>query len=231
MFSLSRAPIGRSALTAGLLAVGGAAPWWGPHALGTLSFFRVRSIEVEGARYVSARAVVDRLRVDTLMSVWSDLRPLAGRVRTMSGIWDVTVGRALPSTIVVRVTERTPVAFGPTAAGLRVFDGTGTPLPIDPTREDLDLPVVQRTDVGTFKLLGSLREHVPAFFAQISQVRRSPTGDLIFQLPGVRVLALPGADPQRFATVQPVAADLMRRKMRAQEIDLRFRDQVIARWQ
>jgi cell division protein FtsQ len=231
MLSAIHAPLRRSALVAGLVAIGGSVPWWGTHALGTLAFFRVRAVEVQGAHYVSPQAVVERLRVDTLMSVWNDLRPLAGRVRAMAGIRDVAIGRSLPSTIVVHVTERTPVAFAPTAAGLRVFDGTGAPLPIDPTREDLDLPVVQHSDVGTLELLASLQEHVPVFYAQISEVRRSPTGDLVFQLPGLRVLALSDADPQRFATVPLVTADLVRRKVHAQEIDLRFRDQVVARWQ
>lgn len=230
MLTLPQAPLRRSALVAGLLAVGASASWWGPRALGTLAFFRVRSVEIQGAHYLSPQAVVDRLRVDTLSSVWSDLRPLAARVRAMPGIRDVAIGRTLPSTLVVRVTERAPVAFAPTVAGLRAYDESGVSLPIDPTRQDVDLPIVERGDVGTFRLLGYLRERLPAFYAQISQVRRDQTGDLVFQLAGLRVLALPSGDPQRFATVPLVTADLARRKVHAQEIDLRFRDQVVARW-
>ena len=231
MFALVHTPLRRLALAAALIAIGGLAPWWGRRALGTLAFFRVRTVEVQGAHYLSPQTVVDRLGVDTLTSVWSDLRPLAARVRTMPGVRDAIVERMLPSTIVVRVSERTPIALAATTAGLRAYDGTGAALPIDPTREDLDLPIVERSDAGLLKLLAGLHDRVPAFYAQISQVRRAATGELVFQLAGLRVLAWPSAEPQRFATVPLVTADLSRRRVHAQEIDLRFRDQVVARWQ
>jgi cell division protein FtsQ len=231
MLSVANAPIRRLAVAAGLIAVGGSAPWWGTRTLSTLAFFRVRAVEVEGAHYVSPQAVVDRLAVDTLTSVWSDLGPLTRRVRGMPGVREVTVARSLPSTLVVRVAERTPVAFVPTATGLHAYDGVGASLPIDPTREDLDLPVVERSDVETLRLLANLREIVPTFYAEISQVRRGQAGDLIFELPGLRVLASYGTDAQRFAMVPLVAADLARRKVHPQELDLRFRDQVVARLQ
>jgi len=149
----------------------------------------------------------------------------------MAGIRDVTVGRKLPSTVVIRIVERTPIALAPAAGGLRPYDGNATALPIDPTAEDLDLPIVAQPDPLTLHLLASLRDAVPTFYGQISQVRRSPAGDLIFQLPGLRVLARPGAEARRFAAVPAVTADLARRRVRAQELDLRFRDQVVARLQ
>jgi cell division protein FtsQ len=149
----------------------------------------------------------------------------------MAGIRDVAVGRKLPSTVVVRIVERTPIALVPTAGGLRAYDGSATALPVDPSAADLDLPIVTQPDASTLRLLASLRDAVPAFYGQVSQVRRSPTGDLVFQLAGLRVLARPGAEARRFAAVPIVTADLARRHVRAQELDLRFRDQVVARLQ
>jgi cell division protein FtsQ len=241
----------RMALALGLAAVGGSVPWWGTRALGTLAFFRIRSVEVEGAHYVPPDQIVERLHVDTLMSVWGDLSPLEARLRAMPGVRGVSVRRMLPGTIVVRVAERVPIAFVPTSGGLRPYDGSATALPIDPTRTDLDLPILQTAgatpcvargsgaasttcaaaDAGTLSLLAGLRTRVPAFYAEISEVRRAPAGYLIFQLPGLRVLASAGTSADRFATVLPITADLARRRVHAQELDLRFRDQVVARLQ
>ncbi len=231
MLPLAGSQLRRMAFAFGLAAVGGSVPWWGTSALSTLAFFRVRSVEVEGAHYVSPDAIVERLHLDTLASVWSDLGPLEARLHAMPGVRSVSVRRMLPGTIVVRVAERVPVALVPIAGGLRPYDGTGTALPIDPTRTDLDLPVVQTADAGTLSLLAGIRARVPAFYAELSEVRRVPAGYLIFQLPGLRVLASPGTDVDRFATVLPVTADLTRRRVHAQELDLRFRDQVVARTQ
>lgn len=225
------APARRIALAASLLAVGGSMPWWGTRALSTLAFFRVRSVEVQGAHYLAPRAVVERLGLDTSMSVWRDLSPLEARVRTMAGVRDAVVSRALPGTIVVRLVERTPVALAPSGGGLRPYDGTGTLLPIDPTRDDLDVPIVATADAATLRLVGRLRQRVPAFYATVSEVRRTSGGDLLFLTPGLRVLAAPGTNADRFATILPVAADLARRHVRVQELDLRFRDQVVARLQ
>jgi cell division protein FtsQ len=231
LLPLAGGQLRRIALAAGLAVVGGSIPWWGTHALSTLAFFRVRSVEVEGAHYVAPDGIVGRLHIDTLASVWDDLGPLEARLRNMPGVRSVSVGRMLPGTIVVRVVERIPIALVSTAGGVRPYDGTATALPIDPTRADLDLPIVQTADAGTLSLLEGLRSRVPGFYAEVSEVRRAPAGYLIFQLPGLRVLASPGTNADRFAMVLPVTADLARRGAHAQELDLRFRDQVVVRLQ
>ena len=155
-----------------------AAPWWGPRFLAGMAFFRVRAVEVDGARYTLPADVVDRLHVDTTASVWDDHRVLESRVRGLPQVRTVAIGRKLPGTLVVRVTERLPVALGPARAtngggaasgsegarvpdaglGLRAYDADGAMLPIDPTRVDVDLPIVTGRDVATFRLLGQVRE-------------------------------------------------------------------------
>jgi hypothetical protein len=47
----------------------------------------------------------------------------------------------------------------------------------------------------------------------------------------VRVRALTGLSVVRLADIFPVESDLARRQARVEELDLRFRDQVIARLQ
>jgi cell division protein FtsQ len=222
-------PLRRVILLAVLAALVGSTPWWGKRVLSSLAFFRVRSVEVDGAEYTAPGAVVNQLHIDTLASVWTDLGPLQARVRRMSGIRDASLRRKLPGTIVVRLVERTPVALVATPAGLRVYDGSATALPIDPIRSDVDLPVLGQLDSGALHLLANLREAAPAFYGRVSEVRRLPNGDLDFEVPGLRILARPTTEIARFSSVASVTADLARRHARVQELDLRYRDQIVAR--
>ena len=208
-----------------------AAPWWGPRALSNLAFFRVRAVQVDGAHYVTSTDVVARLRVDTMMSVWDDVRPLEARLRTLPELQGARITRKLPGTLVVRVTEKTPVALIPATGDLRVYGGDGTVLPIDPTRIDVDLPIVSRPDLRVLRLLDTVRTQIPALFARISDVRRLASGELLLTMPDAVVRAPSDVGAERLAQVLPVAADLARRHVRATELDLRYRDQVIARLQ
>ncbi len=206
-----------------------ATPWWGPRVLRPLAFFRLRSVEVRGARYVSPRDIVSRLRVDTTMSLWDDLSPCAPRVLAIPGVRAADVSRRLPGTLVVSVTEAVPVALVPTRDGMRPYDVRGMPLAFDPTRVDLDLPVLGRADRRVLRLLDDLRVRAPALFARISAVRIEPGGDVLVQTATFAVRAGPDADAARVAQAVPVAADLARRRIPIQELDVRFRDQVVAR--
>jgi cell division protein FtsQ len=208
-----------------------AAPWWGPAVLSKLAFFRVRAVEVDGAHFLAAPEIVAAMRVDTTVSVWDDVRPITARVRGLQEIQEASITRKLPGTLVVRVTEKAPVALIPATGDLRVYDGSGSALPIDPARIDMDLPIVNRPDRQVLRLLETIRSQTPRLFARISDVRRLASGELVMRMPDVVVRAPANVDAQRLAEVMPVAADLARRHVRVAELDLRYRDQVVARLQ
>lgn len=219
------------AIVAGCVLILGAAPWWGPRAVSGLAFFRVRTVEVDGAHFVAPTDIVARLHVDTMVSVWDDPGPLEARLRTLTVLQSVSITRKLPGTLVVRVVERTPVALIPATGDLRVYDGAGSALPIDPTRIDVDLPIVSRPDLRILRLLDAVRTQNPTLFARISDVRRLASGELLVTMADALVRAPADVDSERLAQVMPVTADLARRHVRATELDLRYRDQVIARLQ
>jgi cell division protein FtsQ len=208
-----------------------ASPLWGPRVLSRLAFFRVRAVEVEGAHFVAAGDVVAAMRLDTTVSVWDDVRPFADRLRALQEIEEATITRKLPGTLLVRVTEKAPVALIPATGDLRVYDGRGTALPIDPARIDMDLPIVNRPDRRVLKLLDNVRSQIPGLYARISDVRRLSSGDLVVTMPDMVVRAPGDVDAGRLAEVLPVTADLARRHVRAAELDLRYRDQVVVRLQ
>ena len=207
-------------------------PWWGPVLLRQLSFFRVRRVEVVGVRFVDTREILQRLNVDTLASVWDDPGPLEARVVQHPMVQSVEIDRNLPGTLVVRLVEHAPVALVPAANGFRAFDARGIALPIDLTKVDVNAPILARPDKALLQLLGAARTESPSIYARLSEIRRElPSGELLFVLDSTPVRARPDITLQRLGDVELVEQDLVRRKLRAVELDLRYRDQVIARFQ
>lgn len=212
-----------------------ALPWWGRALLSSLDFFRVRRVEVEGARYANPDEIVSRLRIDTTASVWGDVAIWERRVRQHPSVRDARVERRLPGTLVVWVTENPPVALVQAAAGLVPVDATGKFLPIDPSSVDVDLPVLAVRDSTVLRVLGDVRAAAPMLFARIGEVRRLPRGDYLFRLTEKTaawphdIFASADITAARLNEIIPVEQDLARRNLRATELDLRFRDQIIAR--
>ena len=208
-----------------------ASPIWAPHVLRRLSFFRVRRVEILGTRYTSPAELLDRLRVDTTRSVWEPLDPLAARLRTHAQIDSVTVSRRLPGTLVVRVTERHPVALVNAAGGLRAVDERGRRLPLDPSKTPVDAPVVTAAprDTMVYHLLGDMRREAPALYARLSSVRAVGADEIVLQIAELPVRAMTNVTLTRLGDIEPVQRDLTRRQLRVVELDLRYRDQVIAR--
>jgi hypothetical protein len=131
------------------------------------------------------------------------------------------------------------------------FDSLGRQLPIDPSRSNLDLPIVASADPVLLKLVGAIRAEEPRVFARIEEARRTGREEILLTLApraedatalaagatvttqrkSLRVRVPLGLSVERLADIFPVESDLARRQARVGEIDLRYRDQVIARLQ
>lgn len=208
-----------------------ASPLWAPLIMRRMAFFHVRRVEILGARYVAPSDILTRLHVDTLASVWDPTAPIVARIESHPEIQHAVVHRKLPGTLVVEVTERVPVALIPSSGGFRVFDERGVVLPIDPARVVVDAPVVMQRDTTVLRLLGAMRAAMPVLYARVSAVRPVGSDELLFELRSQPVRARHDVTLQRLAEIEPVEADLQRKQLRVSEIDLRYRDQVIARLQ
>ena len=213
-----------------------------------MAFFRIRKVEIRGAKYLAASEIVTRLKVDTLASLWDDLEPYRERVKHHPQVADVKVSRRLPGTLVVSIRENPPVALIQTASGLQPYDSLGKQLPIDPARTSLDLPIVATGDPVLLKLVGAIRATEPRVFARIEEVRRIGRDEILLTLSRsldsaerasnspkasrtLRVRVPVGLSVDRLADIFPVEGDLARRQLHVDELDLRYRDQVIARLQ
>jgi cell division protein FtsQ len=112
-------------------------------------------------------------------------------------------------------------------------DGAGHRLPIDPTRVPMDVPLSATADSALMHLLDGLRANEPALYGRVERAERVHTrgapAEFQVKLGEVTVRATPEVTVDRFKDILPVEADLARNRLRAVELDLRFRNQVIAR--
>lgn len=218
-----------TALLAGLAAVVGS-PWWGPRALSHLDFFHVRRVEMEGVRYARTSELLALLDVDTLQSVWQPLPPLALRLEGHPLVLSAIVERRLPGTLHIRLTEREPVALvEQKGQPLMPADARGRMLPIDPVRTPLDVPIATAPDSALLHLLGGLRASAPSIYRRVARAAAVGTTEFRLQLDSVTVRTPRNVTVARVRDILPVEADLARNRLRVVELDLRFRDQVIAR--
>jgi cell division protein FtsQ len=125
----------------------------------------------------------------------------------------------------------------------------------------LDLPIADQRDVALTRMLGDVRTRSSVLYRRISEVSRSGAGDVVILLttnnPASRLVAIDsastprdsasamtsntpsllrvrakvGVSAARLTDIFPVEFDLRRRGARVAELDLRYRDQVIARLQ
>lgn len=205
---------------------------WLPALLRPLDFFHVRRVTVRGIRYLDGRALVRQMQIDTTVSIWNALDPYAARIVTHPQVRSVRLTRKLPSTIVVTVEESVPVALVPSSSGgLRAYDEDARYLPLDPTRFDVDLPILARADTALLRLLADLRRLDPAMYARVSEVERTGRDEAIVFLSSLPVRVRSSLPAERFAELRAVEEDLRRRGANVVELDLRFRDRVIARLQ
>jgi cell division protein FtsQ len=207
-----------------------AAGWVGvPWVLRRLDFFRVRQIELVGVRYLAPDAVIGSLALAPGASVFDPTAPLVRRVERLPGVAGADVQRRLPGALRVVVREVEPAAFVPGPRGLMPVDAGGHPLPFDPARVAIDLPVVADADSGVIAVLALVRSLNPTMFHGITSVRRLAHGDVQLDLGTHRVLVRRDAGPEDVQAVELVQQDLAAKRRPYAELDVRFAGQVVVR--
>lgn len=228
---------------------------WGARLAATkMEYFHLRHVTVEGTRYLAPERVMEVLALDTMRSVLDETGTLTEKLTRLSQVSEVRISRRLPGTLVISISENLPVALAPSPRGLEVVDTAGTSLPVDPSREDVDVPLVHARDTMILRLLGDVRSRDPMLYRRISEIFREGRNSLTIRLkPLVASAVLDqaatadstvsrasetllvrvplGVSVTRLADIFPVESDLVRRHASVAELDLRYRDQVIARLQ
>lgn len=237
IFRIPRLPrsrvLGWGAAVLAVLAIGLVAP----AVLRRLTFFRVRQVELVGVRHLDPGAVLAALRLPRDASVFDDTRLVADRVRGLAGVADARVVRRPPAALKVIVREVEPVALVPGAglglgAALVVVDAGGHPLPFDPTRAGLDLPLARVADSDVVGVLARIQAFDPVLFQQIDAARvygSEARGDVLLELGSDRVLLARDAGPEVIQAVVLVTRDLAAKARPYAELDARYARQVVVR--
>ncbi len=213
-----------------LVALGGAAVWFGgPALLRHVSFFRVRRVELVGVTSSKPDVVVRAMRLPARGNVFDDLRPYAARVLALPGIRSAEIHRRLPGTLVVVVREAPAVALAPREGRLAMVGRNGKFLAFDPAVSAPDLPLVDKPDPVVAKVLGRLQDIDPELFSRVttaSQVR----GDVVLDLGGRRLWLRPDVTAEDIRAVTAAEQVLGRQGRAWAELDGRFEGQVVVRW-
>lgn len=225
----------------GAAAVGLSAPAWAPPVLTGMEVFRVRTVQVTGARYCRPQELLRRADVAPDASVWEDPSRWEERVRGHPLVRDARVIRTGRHELEIQVEEVEPVALA-AASELVPLDRLGRVLPLDPARVGLDLPilgtraevrderVVDEETLTLLRILVRLREAEPGFVEQASEFRLlDPAGVAVWMSPdaaGARRILLPEDGPVRaLSRVQVALGEHGPERVAA--ADARFTGQVV----
>lgn len=204
--------------------------WFGgPRLLRRLDFFRVRRIEISGARYLAPKTITGALALRREASVFDDLGAMGLRLRAVPGVKMAELGRRLPGTLTVTIGETEPVALIPRRGALTPVDDRGRVLPYDPAQVVPDLPIATSADSGLTRVLATVRLADPALFGRITSAARI-RDDVVLDIEGRRFWFAANATTEDVRAVTAVAQDLARQQRSYRELDGRFAGQVIVRW-
>jgi cell division septal protein FtsQ len=204
--------------------------WFGgPRLLRRLDFFRVRRIEITGARYLAPKTITGALALRREASVFDDLGAMGLRLRAVPGVKMAELGRRLPGTLTVTIGETEPVALIPRRGALTPVDDRGRVLPYDPAQVVPDLPIATSADSGLTRVLATVRLADPALFGRITSAARI-RDDVVLDIEGRRFWFAANATTEDVRAVTAVAQDLARQQRSYRELDGRFAGQVIVRW-
>jgi hypothetical protein len=231
----------------GTMAVASLAQWGPavPEVLTRMDTFRLREVEVRGARFLTRDVVVDQLGVGPQTSIWTDVGVLRDRLLDHPMVLEARVTRRPPHGLLVTLEERQPIALAPTPT-LEPVDADGHRLPLDPAAHRLDLPIIvsERTPPQGSRLfpedvreLAAELDHLmnadTAFLQMVSSVRLDARGAIVARWsdPPVEFLLPTKASPARLREGLGALSNAISRTPRAvpDEIDLRFADQVVVR--
>lgn len=221
-------PGGRRSIQAAAGLLLGVTLWFGvPAILRTLDFFRVRRVEVYGARYLSGPELVRAMGVPSSASVFDAKQRWEDRVAALAGVESVEISRRLPGTLRVRVREAEPVGLARHEGTLALVDARGAILPFLPSRAPSDLPIlVAGPEVaGVVARIKAINPELYADLVTVARVRRH----VVLEAGARRLLLRTDASVEEIQNMAAVARELARNGQAWRELDGRFAGLVVVR--
>lgn len=200
-----------------------------PFGLREMTFFRVRQVEVVGARYLAPTRIAEALGLATDQNLFDPVGEAERRVEAMPGVVRAEIGRRVPGTLRVTVVEREPVGMASHREGMVPLDCDGSALPYDPSRSGLALPIVERADSVLLRALCVVRASDSALYAAVQTVRAGGGGSVMLDLGDQRVRLSGTPSTADVEAVALVRQHLEETGRAFAELDARYRGLVYAR--
>lgn len=199
--------------------------------------FAIQRVEVAGAVHTSRAALEKFTKGYRGLNLFKlDIDRVRGELGSLAWVSRIEIEKALPDTLRIRIVERTPVALVAQGGGLRYVDENGAAFAdLTPAVGDQDLPVIAATTAAEIargvELVRRLREHDPAIYARVSEVRPLlPHGYAIFdrQL-GATILAEDADLSSKWRDLYSIVAAERLQRGDVEYADLRFNDRIVVK--
>jgi cell division protein FtsQ len=224
-------------LTAGLLYLGAT----GYAALVRSGSFEIQKVEIAGLERLSEEELRPLIGIRPFTNLPDvDLERLSERLLAHRWIREVQVRKTYPDRLTIRVKERRPVAIVEYEVGRVLVDETGRVLE-SAGREDrpvirgVDPRKLERGDPDQEAAFGRAASFLRAVSARESELPRplkidpAAPDDLVLELNGYRVRMGDDNFSEKWERLRKLEPDMLKRKGRLHEVDLRFPGQVIVR--
>ena len=138
--------------------------------------FSIRDFRIAGARHTSESAVREVVAGYTGRNLFqTDLEEVSRALTALPWVQSVAIEKELPSTLVVHVTERVPVALVRTGGVHRYVGADGIPFSeLSPKFGNGELPVIRDAEGPALKqcvdMLLGLREGEPGLYSRLSEI-------------------------------------------------------------
>ncbi len=214
------------------------------------SSLRVARVTLEGNRIVEANELFQLAQVQRGSLIYDiDLKAIQRNLLTQCYVKEATVERNLPSTIQLTVVERTPIALV-NRPDFVYLDEEGVILPHSISKELFDLPALSGIDLGQTISYGSIvhdRRALEALqilkgaklvntelYHLISEIEIKNDSNIVFYTAesGVPVIFGDGNIADKLVRLDAFWNQVIQEHglQNLQYVDLRYDDQVIARW-
>jgi cell division septal protein FtsQ len=206
---------------------------------------RLSKVSVEGNHYLTEDEIQKAVALPLGENMFKlDLTAATERIKKMEWVDRVFIERRLPSSLLVSVRERKPVALLDNGT-LYGVDREGRVLSPSAALLSEDLPLISGVAltadaVGTTRLAEALRpaldlfaflgKHDPVMAADVSEVNLSETGALkVTFIDGIQAAFDPPVTETELRRMALVLSDLNQKEKRAGTMDFRFRDMVLVK--
>jgi cell division protein FtsQ len=214
------------------------------------SSLKINQIKIDGNQIVSTNEIIQLTQIQIGALLYkADLTAIQRNVMGHHYIKKALVERNLPNSITIQITERVPIVMVNASEPL-YLDEDGVVLPKTASSKIFDLPMItgilhsetfvigstinQPDEIEALQLLAVLKTVNRPMYYNISEIKLRNGGDIVLYSAegGIPIIFGRGELPDKLIRLEIFWNDIVRTRgaQYLQYVDLRFQDQIVARW-